>query len=1254
MGLTPAQQNAIDVRDRTLLISAAAGSGKTFTLTQRVIKSIIEDNQDLSRLLIVTFTKAAAGQLKDKVSRAIANAIETNQNNDELDSERKQEIQEHLQNQLIKLGSANISTIDSFFMDPVRANFEKLGLPSSIRMADDAELWPIREKLMREVLDETFDSFRAYEDGTISDVGYSDLYTQLIGIISETRDSSKLIPTLYDIYSKLLTSSKGVENLKDHAQRLSENANKPFFDTKEGAFLKQHLCTVTEYAVKTMDDVYNSVCADPAFTDNAIGFLQGNADTCRHLNFVANNGTIDEVVAEFEAFDFGRFSPKDCEPCEKLEKIKAMRSSINKLLQDTRKKYLFSNQDKISRDFRLSSQIASLTYDILIKFHHKYNEEKLNRGVCDFADMPLYMIKLLRNEDGSYTEYADQLAQSFDAVYIDEYQDVNEIQNDIFTIVGRDHRFMVGDIKQSIYAFREAEPSIFKNYKHSFKEYQKGDPRPASNSGNTIFMSENFRCDPSVIDFTNLICTPLFGTFAESIEYTPKDNLNLAKDLPENYKGHKVILNLIQPTEDEPSDEDDDNSSNEDNGNSDNAKNLSDEAIVVANEIARLHREESVEFGDIKILAMSNKHVKPLLSALSALNIKYSLSSKTELFESPEMKLLVSLLESINNPHFDFPLCHLMTSGTNDFDPLFSFKDVLIIKRHAKKEDSLYDAVTDYSSRDDELAQKCKSFTELINSLRIEAGKMAADKLIKNISFRNEFNELAQSTAYTYLYDCVCKYVKSNWNSLHSFLEYFKKLMESGDVGGEPNKAQKDSVTVMTIHKSKGLEAKVCFLFGFGKQFNIGENGNLVYDREFGPSMKLPPEFTEDFSDLDKIKIKHENTLLRSIFSFAAKSKKIEEEARILYVALTRAEQRLYISATLSRKPFVDYFSNLKDCIDVNYKIKNSNKFIDWILLALPDAEQNDLYSINVFDKGKSKLTSPLNDKENQSLKDTDKIDENEKEFAKLYSSPSNQDANETLLSMIPSKIAASKAAPDMLDKSVFIPLPQSRHTVECDEQAGETGCESEKMIRGRIELMRSSKTDFNSLLDADKSPTAAEKGTAAHQFLQFCDYSRIKAHGVEGEIEFLREKHFISNRTADIVTKSKTKIASFFQSDIYTKALNAAKVHRELHFRMFRPAEDFTTDEDVKRTVSGKEIFVQGSIDLVIETNDGELVLCDYKTDRVSPELQADRNALIEEMRKRHGHQLEQYRYASEKIFGKVPDKIVLFLLSVGECIEV
>ncbi len=1240
MGFTENQQNAIDVRDRTLLVSAAAGSGKTFTLTQRIIRSIIDDGQDLSRLLIVTFTKAAASELKAKIARAVSEAI----------AEDPQNI--HLQNQLIKLGSSNISTIDSFFLVPVRQNFEKLGLPATIRMADDAELEPIKQKLMQQVLDEFFDNCGAYRDGELSSVGYADRYIQLLGIISDARSSQNLIPTLCDIYTKLLTSPNGIEQVKYHADRLHKNAGSDFFASKEGSILHDTLSELADNAYKTLSVWLDRLVGEGEASQKLLVLFEENKTACELLVSKLKACTYQEALSHFKSISFGTLPRGGKEPTsEIIENAKAARKSVMEAFGDIRKKYLYMSDAEMSDCLSVSAEISDILYAIIKSFDARYRSEKLSRGICEFSDMPIFMLKLLLDENGRPTEYAEQLSSSFDAVYIDEYQDVNEIQDRIFSIIGKDRRFMVGDIKQSIYGFREAEPSIFADYRRRFPMYEKGAALDIERGGSTIFMSENFRCDECVINFTNLVCSRIFSAFAQSIGYTKEDDLRFAKKKPsDDYVSPKAEINIIHT----PALSDDND--NDDDASSDNASGLSDEAIVVANKIADLIRHSKnadgtpIRAGDIAVLVRSLSHAKPLLAALSQLNIKYSMSSKTELFETDEMKLLIALLECIDNPRYDMPLCHLLTAKTQSTQPFFSFEEIIIIRKTTENV-SLYDALVSYSSGGEELslARRCTEFISLMDNMRSAASKLSADRMIKSLAFDSHFSALSQSSAYTFLYDCVCKYVKSNWNSLHSFMIYFKNLMAKGAGGGEPDKSRSDAVTIMTIHHSKGLEFNVCFLFGFGKQFNLKNKYPVLFNKDFGITMKLPFSDHDSQSPIDRIKKRYTETPIRQIAMNDIKNRQIEEEARVFYVALTRARERLFISATLSRD-FYDYQNKLRDLINPVSEIKKGRSYIHWILLSLSDQSNDVSYALNVFEKGENVLSCPFPSCDMVEMNDN--VTSIDRELAELYNMPNDMSDDDKWLSMIPSKIAASKAKPDMLDNSVFIPVPTGKMFSETDEDLNLGGCDDKAQIRKRIELMRSQKTDFDSLLRAGETPTAAERGTAMHQFLQFCDYQSVDHSSVKQEIERLKDGRFISERTASILDAN--KLQSFFDSAVYDKIQNAKKIYREFHFRMFRPASDFTLNRDFKRLAADKSIFVQGSVDLVIEAKNGELIICDYKTDRISAQERSDRSLLIKNMKERHGDQLTQYSYAIEQIFGKKPDKIYLFLLSIGECLEI
>ncbi len=1247
MGLTHSQKNAVDVRDRTLLVSAAAGSGKTYTLTQRIIKAIIEDGQDLSRLLIVTFTRAAAGELKAKISKALGEAI----------AEHPENI--HLQKQLIKLGSAHISTIDSFFSEPIRANFEKLSLPASMRLADDSELAPIRDSILSDTLDSFFARCKPYSEAELSPVGYKNRYTELIGIISGARDSSGILPTFFDIYKKLMTSPIGLEQLKLHAKRLSENSKLDIFDTLEGKALKEELYSTVLYARRTFLKCAEEMQSDSFIASKYSGDFYDNAELCHTLLNALENGDYNSVKLAFDSFKPAKITSISKElKSEASEYYKDLRSELNTKIKDLAKDRLYLTSERLSELFKLYSEMCTLLYEILSSFDEKYADEKKRRGVCEFADMPRFMLKLLTKENGEPTEYAKSLSESFDEVYIDEYQDVNEIQDTIFAIIGGSHRFMVGDIKQSIYGFREAEPAIFADYRRKFKLYNKeNDIRPEDGGGSTIFMSENFRCDENVISFTNAVCSNIFSAFSESIGYTSEDDLKFGKGAPyEGYLSPEICLNIVQtPNSGDDSDEIIEQSSDS-TQDKENAGNLGDEAIVTANKIADLLRHEKnadgtpITPGNIAILVRSHVYTKPLTRALSALNIKYALSSNGELFETEDMRLLVDLLSVINNPREDMPLCHVLTTESDIYSPEFSLEEVIRIRKASDKSRSLYDAMIEfsYSGEDASIKQRCSKFIALVEKMREASGRMSADKLIKSLISSERYSALTKTEAFTYLYDCACRYVKNTWSSLYSFINYFKDVMERGESGSEPDSKVNDAVRIMSIHQSKGLEFNVCFLFGFGKQFNMQNRYSLIFSKDLGPSMKLPPQEAEDA--FENIKKRHEDNPIYKTVDRYIKQKQLEEEARIFYVALTRARERLIISATLS-KEYDEVTEKLSRSADPVYEIKKSRSYISWILLTLAKGSIEDsILSVNIFDKNAVTLTSRF---PRTPISERKELASDEDILLSSYISKSQKtDPTEAILNNIPSKVAASKVSPHMLDDTVFIPIPTGKLFSESEDAPESMETETEKQVRARIELMRSAKSDFDSLLEINKKPTAAERGTATHAFLQFCDYKNAEENGIEREIIRLKENRFISERTAKIIDRS--KLSAFFKSRLYSYISSAADIKREFRFGMFRSASELTENEDMKSIIKDKKIYVQGSIDLVLRMQDGSIILCDYKTDRITHEEREEPSLFISRMKERHSDQLCQYKYAVKRIFGKEPSKILIYSFAINEAIEI
>ena len=1250
---TPAQKAAMNARGRTLLVSAAAGSGKTFTLTQRIIKEIIEEDRDISRMLIVTFTRAAAADLQAKISSALEKAIEQYPENSE-----------KLQGQIVKLASANISTIDSFFTHPVKANFEKLGLPASIRLSDEAELSSMREEIMHETIEEYFLKLKLYDDAKLSGLLDQSSYTDLLSIISTARDSSDTIPTLIEIYKKLMTSPLGVEQLRQHADRMSASASLDFFDTEEGKLIKKQILNTVRYVKRSFEKCIKDFEEIPFVKENYLSCFIFDCDKFSSLlEALEPSGFSDaaEVICSFSWAKIPSISEGD--KTDESRYYHKLREKLKNKFRDLTS-YFSDTQEQISQIFIEMSTLCRTTYEILSEFDRSYCAAKLQKAVCEFSDMPKFMLRLLQNPDGTPSKYCLSLRESFDEVYIDEYQDVNEIQDTIFSLIGGDKRFMVGDIKQSIYGFREAEPSIFAGYRNRFTEYDENDPTSLNKKENKIFMSSNFRCDKNIIKFTNLVCSKVFSTFADSIEYTKKDDLEFAKlGLPNGYISPRVKINLVHKPEktaeenelDEIIEEQEDIKNNKKELSE--AKALSDEACIVANEIAELLKNgkkpdgKPIKGSDIAVLVRFHKHARPLMLALDRMNISYTSSSGKSSFSDYRMTLLVDLLSVIDNPRSDIPLYRLLSGEAGIFEPIFSLEELINIRQKLSTSKSLYDAMIYCSAQQDgdELSKKCSDFVEEIKRLRRLAAKLSADKLLRALASVDIYTVLTDSEAFIILYDKACKYVQRSWNGLSSFLSYIKKTEEVGDSSADCSKSSGDEVNILSMHQSKGLEYSACFLFGMGKQKNEADSKKaLVYTKELGISAKLPAK--KDVNDpIGSLRIRYTDNVLWKAAALLNKEKLAEEEARILYVALTRARERLYISASVNEDAG-EVLLKAANTADIEYAIQNAKSFMDILFLTLCDREwDNEIFYSQLTEKGTAEFATPINRLE---IKGESEYSEYELGLAELFCEGCKTSDENTLLSTVPSKVAASKVSSTMLDNSVFLPIPVGKLFEDELEDISEQKRESEKNIKNRIDLMRSQSETFDGILAINQKPTAAEKGTATHLFLQYCDYENADRNGIDAEIERLLSMRFISQRTATAINK--TQLEGFLKSELFGYIRSASKVRREFKFGMFRPASEFTQNPKLRGMISDKKIFVQGSIDLILESENGDLILCDYKTDRISKEERSDRSLLLSKMKERHGEQLEQYKYAVRQIFGKDPSKIYIYSVTLGEIIEI
>lgn len=1173
---TEAQRRAIETRNRSILLSAAAGSGKTATLTRRIISSLIDGDSplDLSRMLIVTFTRAAAAELRERISGALTEALAENPTDP------------HLNRQSILIGSADICTIDSFCLDVVRANFQRLtledGSPLSpdVRPADDTELNTLRLSVMNAVIDEWYEK---------NDDRYD--FPRFVESFSGTRDEGSLVESLIS-YSQALDSIPDPDGFTAQmAKRSLEDAEREFFDTDAGEILRQYVKDRFEYFLSVAERASAEFSDGGVCERNYKGAFDYDAEFCRDVLSALDGSyrATREVMLSY--------SPPSL---KSLGKAKTERSVCYKELRDRIKKNIkkiaeqsFALPEGELDDYhvRTSRELETLAA-VIADFRREYAREKNLRRILEFSDIKRLTHRLLVRPDGSPTDAALELRRRYDAVYIDEYQDVDRVQDEIFSALSRTGcRFVVGDIKQSIYSFRGAEPSVFGELRDRLPDY--GTPEAETELACSIFMSENFRCDAPVIEFVNRVSRHSFVPTGGVVGYRSEDDLVLGK----RDSGSTPVTAAILPE---------------------------GELDYIVAEIKRLlagatkNDGKRVVGSDIAVLCRTNGMLVSLASALAREGIECTTEAASDLFENPEVLLVLSLVTVIDNPEKDIPLAAALRS------PFFSFTMEELLKIRAESESvcSLYASLEAYARREekDALADKCRDFVSRLEAFRSDSREMAVDALLRRVYRAFSVMSLTPadrartarsvSTNLRRFYEYARGFAASQSSGLSGFVRYINNIIEGGTRVASPlPSAGEGSVTLMNVHKSKGLEFPIVFLCGCGKGFNRTDlRKTLIFEGTAGVALRL----------VDDTGFARADTPQRAALTLLLSQKQTEEEMRILYVGLTRARERLYITADVGSEPEKQLERAAFDAEFSSRGLALSAKcYLDWILPAV--AELGD----------RVRLVTEL-DGEAVGPDETDVTEASETSDAEVSA------VAETLrerfdfvyphaTQKLPAKLSVSRLYPDVLDDD------------------GAASLELEPTIDPTRRPLFLQET-------AERRPSAAERGTATHLFMQFCDLERAE-RSVREELARLTEERFVPAGIAELVNVR--QIERFFVSELYSSLKRAKRVWREQRFNLLLPAERFTQDSGLALRLEGEKLLVQGVIDLLFIDENDRIVLCDYKTDYLTPDEIADEAAAKKKLFDRHRLQLGYYCDAVYQLLGRRPDRVCLYSLPLGRAIE-
>ena len=1237
---TTAQEAAMSTLGRTLLISAAAGSGKTATLTERIIRRLTDpvSPADLSRLLIVTFTRAAASELRERIAKALSDAIAKDPGN------------RHLQNQLLGLGSAHISTIDAFCREPVKANFADVGLPASSRIADEAELAPLRERVMGELIDEFYLQYADEKrDPSPFSLLWRNDFADLCDSLTPSKNDSELIPTLLRLYDRLLSFPEELERLRTQAAELADGANGDFFASAHGRILAEWIGQFAASAVETLEDALEDVCTDPAAAKAYGAAFSADLDFCRALGRAE---TYEQAYGLIHSYSNQRLGAlRGAEP--HMISHKEARAAIVDEIKDLRKAYFSDPPAAVARQMRATATMCEVLYDLLSEYDRRILAEKKNRGICDFTDNRRYLLAMLRNGDGTPSPMALDFRRRFDEVYIDEYQDVDEMQDEIFRLVGGSHRFMVGDIKQSIYGFRGADPSVFSRYRRDLPELGAAAP---SEAGSSIFMSENFRCDEAVIRVTNAICGHVLRACPDTVHYVSGDDLVVGKRPPTaDYVSPKVRIGLlVKPPRGAADGEDEAEAPAV-------APTLDPEAVYVTNEIAALLKNgtpkangEPIQPKDVVILMRNRTAMAAYVEALTAMGIPTgaeeleAAEAGKDILHGSDMAYLVNLLRVIDNPDCDIPLSEILRAPFPGLD-LEELIQVRNVGDRAALSRSLYAGVEEYPAMegaDPVLAAKLTAFMAWLETYRGLTATLPADQLLRLLR-RDENCFCRDTAAFRYLYESARTCRTSSFLSLYAFLRYFEsKRATTKSVSPTEGDRNGGHVSIMTIHKSKGLEFPVCFVVRCGQTFSKASyTSDLIFEKRAGLAMKL---YGRRSGEEGRSQAKTDTTL-RAVSGLAVKLSEREEEMRVLYVAMTRARERLYLVGMGNGKP-VSFREGDR------YATLSCSCYLKWILggiAAHPEAgEYLELDCIPVAD-----LTpgEPL-DLSASAGEDPAEADELAAHYAAIALEREKPTRLDEILRRVPTKVPASRMTEKLLDHCVFFETDRDMEDGKPPApDSGETWCDPQSLtaIRHALTLMASAdNNEFELLLDRSRRPTAAERGTAIHLFLQYCDYGRVKKEGTEAEIARLCELGFLHERAASILDRP--MLEAFFASPFFSRLEDASLVEREVRFSRFVPMATLTDDEDLAEALGDRTLFVQGSIDLLCHFPDGHLELCDYKTDRITEAERRDPARLRDRMIQAHRDQLLQYAAAVQESYGIRPSRAYVFSLPLGDAVEI
>ena len=1246
---TDEQLSAIKTRNCNLLVAAAAGSGKTAVLVERIIRIITnKDNPvDIDKLLVVTFTNAAAAEMRERIAAAISKALD------------KEPTSKNLQKQLTLLNRANITTMHSFCLDVIKNNFHKIDLDPSFRIGDQTEGILIKDEVIETLFEEKYDQ----EDTE---------FTSLVEAFSTYKNDDNLKELIINMYNFIMSGPWPENWLKENAEAFNIETMEKLNNSKWVLVLKNSIKVEIEGYIKMLEKAIEII----NLTDGLEPYLETFSNELYSIKNAYNSIDcgLDDIYSSLCSISFGRLKSikKDKVSDENAQNtVKSIRDDIKKKISE-----LINNTFSVTPEEMLINikgaypTIKKLT-ELVLEFGEKFSQKKKEKNILDFNDLEHLCLKILsdKDENGNIipSKTAIEFKNLFDEVLVDEYQDSNNVQETIIELVSRrkdefPNVFMVGDVKQSIYRFRQAKPELFmeKYINYTLEE----------SNNRKIQLYKNFRSRKEVIDGVNYIFKEIMSETVGELEYTDEEALNLGASY-ENSEDENVILggpievNIIEKSIEESDlnkeklDEEDFENEEIEGVNLEGkivAKRIKELMTTTGNNVFKVLDKETgeyrpIKYKDIVILLRATKNwSESLLDELGQEGIPAYADTGSGYFESIEIRTIMSLLRVIDNPMQDVPVIAVLKSPIMGF----SAEDLSII-RLKNKEKYFYENIADIAEGNicdisEELITRCKGFLEKLEIWRNKAIYMPIDEFIWYLYMDTAYygyvgampNGVLRQANLKILFQRAKQFEQTSFKGLFNFINFINKLTKSsGDMGSAKILGEnEDVVRIMSIHKSKGLEFSVVFLCGTGKQFNLMDlNKNILYHDELG--------FGPDFVDLEKrVSI---GTIAKEAIKKKMKLETLSEEVRILYVACTRAKEKLIITGTVNniQKSIEKWVSSAS--LDYNLilpsEILKGKSYLDWIGMSL--CQHNDGKVLREKIAVSNEISKDDNSKWDIKLwKRSDIVVNNED--GKL------EEEKEVKLSILEEEY--DKDVYGEVDKRLSYKYPLKESTkLKSNISVSDLKKRNAEFIDQNVESINIEEVESKNkrtiitpkFLQEEKGLTAAEKGTAVHFVMKKIDLDKVSSiHEIKDQIQYLYENDFILEEEMKAVNPS--KILNFFKSDLGKMMTElhkeGKKIYRELPF--YTEISSVNIDNTLSEEYENEKVRLQGIIDCFFEYN-GESILLDYKTDYVSKDNEA-------ELQKKYIKQLDYYSDAVFKITGKKVSKRYLYSFYLEKVIEI